>query len=235
MRDEMTAPASTNVPVARGEHTVAVKICGVTSAQDATACVDAGADAIGVNFVRSSPRYCTPETARRIVEAVGSRALVVGVFVDATLDEIEAHKRDTGIGCVQLHGDEPPELVEQLLPHAYKGLRVRDASSIEDASRYPGRYILLDAYVPGVAGGTGTTFPWALATQIARTRRIALAGGLDPDNVARAVVEVQPYCVDVASGVESAPGRKDLARVRAFVSAARSVAVTSRGEGQGSP
>lgn len=235
MRDEMTAPASTNAPVAWGESAVAVKICGVTSVQDATACVDAGADAIGVNFVRNSPRYCEPAAARRIVEAVGARALVVGVFVDASFDEIEAHKRDTGIGCVQLHGDEPPELLERLLPHAYKGLRVRGATSIQDAQRYPGRYLLLDAYVPGVAGGSGTTFPWALATEIARMRRVALAGGLDPHNVARAVAEVQPYCVDVASGVESAPGRKDLARVRAFVSAAKSVAVASREHLRGSP
>lgn len=235
MRHEMPASASTHVPLERAEHTVAVKICGVTSVADATTCVDAGADAIGVNFFRRSPRYCDPRMARRIVEAVGARALVVGVFVDATLDEIEAHRRDTGIGCVQLHGDEPPELVEQLLPHAYKALRVRDASSVEDARRYPGRYLLLDAYVPGVAGGTGTTFAWALATQIARIRRVALAGGLDPDNVAHAVAEVQPYCVDVASGVESGPGRKDIARVRAFVSAARSVALASREQAGGHP
>lgn len=235
MRHEMPAPDSMHVPLERAEHTVAVKICGVTSVADATACVDAGADAIGVNFFRGSPRHCDPATARRIVEAVGTRALVVGVFVDARLDEIEARRRDTGIGCVQLHGDEAPELVEQLLPHAYKALRVRDASSIQDASRYPGRYVLLDAYVPGVAGGTGTTFAWALATQIARVRRIALAGGLDPDNVARAVAEVQPYCVDVASGVESEPGRKDIARVRAFVSAARSVMLGSRAQAGGDP
>jgi phosphoribosylanthranilate isomerase len=207
---------------------VTVKICGVTSTEDAVACVDAGADAIGVNFSRQSPRYCERTIARAIVGAVADRALVVGVFVDASLEEIESCKRETGIACAQLSGDEPPDLVEQLLPHAYKAVRVRDASSIANAHRYPGEYILLDAYVPGVAGGTGTTFSWALAVDLARERRVAIAGGLTPENVARAVAEVRPYCVDVASGVESAPGRKDLARVRAFVTAAKGVPLVSR-------
>jgi phosphoribosylanthranilate isomerase len=153
---------------------------------------------------------------------VAGRALVVGVFVDASYDEIVETKRMTGIGCVQLHGDEPPEVVAKLLPHAYKAVRVRDAASIDQARRYPGEHVLLDAYVPGESGGTGQTFSWALAAELARERKVTLAGGLRPENVALAVAEVHPYCVDVASGVERAPGEKDLARVRAFVRAAKS-------------
>lgn len=205
---------------------VAVKVCGITTVEDAEACLDAGVDALGVNFHVRSPRYCEPEQARRIVEAIGERALVVGVFVDAEYDAILETKRATGIGCVQLHGDEPPALVEKLLPHAYKAVRVQDAASIEAARRYPGRHILLDAYVERAHGGTGTRFDWSLAVPLARERHVTLAGGLDPDNVAEAVAEVSPYCVDVASGVESAPGRKDAGRVRAFVQAAKSAAAS---------
>src|SRR5262249_9984291 len=144
------------------------------------------------------------ETARAIVAAVADRALTVGVFVDAERDEIARVRAATGIRCVQLHGDEPPDLLASFLPHAFKAIRVLDASSIERAREFGGEHILLDAYVPGQAGGTGATFRWELATALARERRVTLAGGLVPDNVAQAVAQVQPFCVDVASGVEAA-------------------------------
>lgn len=202
---------------------VTVKICGVTTVQDAERCIEAGADAIGLNFYSRSPRFVELEHARRIVEAIAGRALTVGVFVDAGYDQISACKAQTGIACVQLHGDETPELLARLLPHAYKAIRVRDEGSLAEARRYGGRHILLDAYVPGQAGGTGARFPWELAVELAKERHVTLAGGLDPDNVAQAVAGVRPFCVDVASGVELSPGKKDPAKVRAFIVAAKSV------------
>jgi len=200
---------------------VAVKICGITRAQDAELCVAAGADAIGLNFHPRSPRCVTPEVARVLAATIAGRALVVGVFVDAPYEVIVRVKTEVGLGCVQLHGDEPPELLSRLLPHAYKAIRVRDEGSIAAARRYGGEHILLDAYVPGEPGGTGHTFNWALATRLASERRVTLAGGLTPENVAQAIAAVRPYCVDVASGVESAPGIKDPGKVRAFIAAAK--------------
>jgi phosphoribosylanthranilate isomerase len=202
-----------------------VKICGLTDVAQARACVELGADAIGLNFSRRSPRYVEPERARAMVEAVdevsGGRTVTVGVFVDAGGDEIAEIRERTGIRCVQLHGSEPPELVERFLPHAYKALRVRGEETIREARRYPGEHILLDAYVPGQQGGTGHSFEWGLATELARERHVTLAGGLNPHNVADAAAVVRPFCVDVASGVERAPGDKDLALVEAFIAGAR--------------
>jgi phosphoribosylanthranilate isomerase len=200
---------------------VAVKICGITSVQDAELCRAAGADAIGLNFAARSSRRVAPETAREIVAAMASRVLTVGVFVDAAYEEIAAIQAQTGIACVQLHGDEPPELLARLLPHAFKAIRVRDEASLHDARRYAGEHVLLDAYVPGESGGTGKTFQWSLATALARERHVTLAGGLVPGNVAQAIACVRPFCVDVASGVERAPGLKDPALVQAFVAAAK--------------
>ncbi|MFI5307166.1 MAG: phosphoribosylanthranilate isomerase [Polyangiales bacterium] len=199
----------------------AVKICGVTSVRDAELCVAAGADAIGLNFHPRSPRYVDAQQARQIVDAVAERALTVGVFVDASYEQIKALEQQTGVACVQLHGDESPELLQALLPHAFKAIRVRDEASIAAARRFSGQHILLDAYEPGLAGGTGRTFRWELAIELAKERQVTLAGGLDPSNVAEAIARVRPFCVDVASGVESAPGRKDPNKVRAFIAAAK--------------
>jgi phosphoribosylanthranilate isomerase len=145
------------------------------------------------------------------------------VFVDAGYDEIARIRDATAIRCVQLHGDEAPELLALFLPHAFKALSVRDAASIARAREYGGEHILLDAYVPGQAGGTGATFRWELAIELARQRKVTLAGGLVPENVAAAVAQVQPFCVDVASGVETSASarRKDPARVSAFIRAAK--------------
>jgi phosphoribosylanthranilate isomerase len=200
----------------------AVKICGVTSVAEAELCVEEGADAIGLNFYPRSPRCIDAGTAKKIVDAVGGAALTVGVFVDAGLDAIRELQASTGVRCVQLHGDESPELLASLLPHAYKAVRVKDEGSVADARRYGGEHILLDAYVPGEQGGTGHTFRWELAVPLAHERRVTLAGGLRPENVAAAIHAVRPFCVDVASGVESRPGVKDHAAVRAFIIAAKS-------------
>jgi phosphoribosylanthranilate isomerase len=199
----------------------AVKICGVTSVADAISCVEAGADAIGLNFVASSPRCVSIELARQIVQALPSGFMSVGVFVDADYEQLMRTKQSVGLRCLQLHGDESPALLARCLPHAYKALRVRDASLLAQAALYAGEHLLLDAYVPGVQGGTGASFDWKLAAQLAGARKITLAGGLHPENVATAIAAVRPFCVDVASGVESQPGKKDPAQVRAFVARAK--------------
>ncbi len=200
---------------------VRVKVCGVRTVDDAVACVDAGADTLGVNLWPGTRRAVDVATARAIAEAVGGRAEVVAVFVDATLDTIREVRETTGIEWVQLHGREPPALVEALLPHAYKALRASGPEVVAEARRYPGEALLLDAAVPGRVGGTGRTFDWSLAVPLARERQLTIAGGLHADNVGRAIAEVAPDRVDVASGVERTPGVKDLVRVRAFVAAVR--------------
>lgn len=205
--------------------TVHVKICGVTSVDDALAAVEAGASSIGLNFVPASPRFVDVAAARAIVEAVGDTALVVAVVANLSEGEILALRRAVGLGCVQLHGDEPPELVAALLPHAYKAIRVAGPEDVARAERYPGDYLLVDAKVEGMLGGSGVRVDPELVAGLARTRRLTLAGGLDPDNVVEAIERVRPFAVDVASGVESraTPRRKDVARMVAFVRAARSV------------
>lgn len=198
-----------------------VKVCGVTSVADALMCVEAGVDAIGLNFWPGSVRRCEERVAGDIAEVVRGRALLVGVFVDAAAAEIERLRALVGLGCVQLHGAEEPALLARFLPHAYKAVRVRGANVLTEVRAFPGEHVLLDAYVPGVPGGTGATFDWSLAAQVARERKLTLAGGLTPENVAEAVRAVRPYCVDTASGVESAPGVKDAARVSVFVQQTR--------------
>jgi len=159
---------------------VEVKICGVTTPEDALLCIEAGADAIGLNFWPGSPRCLDVANAGSIVAACGDRAQMVGVFVDFSLDRIRRILRATGLEWAQLHGNEPPELVAKLLPKAYKAIGVEDRASIEAARRYPGEHLLLDASVPGMRGGTGRTFDWKVAAAVARERKLTLAGGLTP-------------------------------------------------------
>jgi phosphoribosylanthranilate isomerase len=202
-----------------------IKICGVTSADQALACIEAGADSVGVNFVATSIRRADVETARAIARAVGARALVVAVVAGMTVDAMRTLRETTGAGCLQLHGDESPDDVTALLPHAYKAVRVATRHDVERASAMPGDYVLVDAKVEGALGGTGHAFDWSLVVGLATRRRLVLAGGLTPANVTRAIEMVRPWCVDVASGVESAPGAKDPAKVRAFVEAVRAARV----------
>ncbi len=212
-------------PAHAAPHAVTeVKICGITSVDDALMAVDAGASALGVNFIPTSVRVVSTALAREIARAVGTRALVVGVVANLDVATMRALRDAAEIGCLQLHGSETEADVGTLLPHAYKAIRVGDAADVERARAFPGDYILVDAKVPGTLGGTGATFDWALVTELARARRLTLAGGLTPDNVAAAVKAVRPYCVDVASGVELAggrPGQKDPARVARFIAEAR--------------
>jgi len=204
-----------------------VKICGVTGVEDALGCAQAGADAVGLNFYPGSPRYCRPETARAIVDAVAGRATTVGVFVDAGYQEILDLRERVGFDLAQLHGSEPPELLRRLLPRAFKALRLRGASeddrdaALREAMVFGGDFILLDAFVAGLPGGTGRSCDWGLSARIARERRVVLAGGLSPHNVAEALARVAPFGVDACSGVERSPGVKDLSLVSAFVHAAK--------------
>jgi phosphoribosylanthranilate isomerase len=198
-----------------------VKICGITTLEQAWACVELGVDAIGVNLVDGSPRRVDETLARRIAQDVGDRVLVVAVVANRSLATMREIRAATGVGCLQLHGDEPAADVAALLPHAYKAVRIGSAADAAAADAMPGEYVMVDARVEGALGGTGRTVDWALVAPIAKRRRLVLAGGLTPENVRDAVAAVRPWCVDVASGVESAPGIKDPGKVAAFVRAAR--------------
>lgn len=200
---------------------VHVKICGVTTVSDALACAELGASAIGLNFVEGSPRKVDVERAREIARAVkATRLLVVGVVADLDVEAMRALVHDAELGCLQLHGNESPETLAPLLPHAYKAVRVATREDVAHGRRFGGDYLLVDAKVTGALGGTGATFDWSLVKDLARERRLTLAGGLRPENVADAIAAVAPWCVDVASGVERAPGIKDLDAVRAFITGA---------------
>jgi phosphoribosylanthranilate isomerase len=146
---------------------------------------------------------------------------VVGVVADLEVPAMRALLKSAELECLQLHGDETPATVATMLPHAYKAVRVGSAADVAEARVFQGRFLLVDARVDGSLGGTGKTLDWSLVAELARERNLTLAGGLTPDNVAEAIRAVGPYCVDVASGVERAPGVKDPARVRAFIEAAR--------------
>jgi phosphoribosylanthranilate isomerase len=175
---------------------------------------------LGLNFVSGSPRRVGLARARALADAVRGRVELVGVVADAddaVLTELQAA---VGLDRLQLHGDEPPEEVARWAPRAFKALRIGSAADVAAAGRYEG-LLLVDAKVPGALGGTGRTVDFALVAPLARAREILLAGGLGPDNVADAIRAVDPWGVDVASGVERAPGVKDLDAVAAFVRAVR--------------
>lgn len=187
---------------------VRIKICGVTSMDDAEAAFDAGADMIGLNFWAGSKRRCDLEEAAEIAARMRELAGIVGVFVDEEPERIRQIVAYTGVTHVQLHGHEPPEVLAAI-PRAFKALRVAGSDIAAEAARYPGELVLLDASVDGMVGGTGRTFDWSLAAPIARERSVLLAGGLTAQNVGDAIRAVSPWGVDVASGVERAPGVKD--------------------------
>jgi phosphoribosylanthranilate isomerase len=199
-----------------------IKICGVTSVADAEQIIELGADAIGLNFVLGSKRRVTREQARQLVQAVGGRVELVAVVADPTDSEIKELREELHIPWLQLHGQEAAARVSRLLPSAYKAVPIEDAADARRAATFPGERLLVDTKVSGASGGTGKVFDWQLVTSLAAERKLILAGGLTPANVAAAVRVLQPFGVDVASGVESAPGKKDPARLAAFVQAVRS-------------
>jgi phosphoribosylanthranilate isomerase len=196
-----------------------VKICGITRPEDALLCVEAGVDALGFNFWPGSKRHVQVELAREIAAALPSGVLRVGVFVRASPEEVRQTVRAVGLGAVQLHGDEDPALYSDVGAQVWQVLRVADR--LPEAPSPAAAAVLLDAKVEGF-GGAGRRFDWRLARSAAGWAvPVWLAGGLNPDNVGEALRLAGASGVDVASGVESAPGIKDPARVRAFVAAAR--------------
>ena len=201
-----------------------VKICGFTRVEDVEAAVSAGADMIGLNFVSGSPRRIDVPLARALVSAARGRVEIVGVVADLEPARVAELVAEVGLDRVQLHGDELPEVIDALAPRAFKALRIGGAEDVALAARYGGDLLLVDARVPGQQGGTGVRVDPALVVELSRARCLLLAGGLGPDNVAEAVRVVRPWGVDVASGVESAPGLKDERKMRAFVSEARRAA-----------
>ena len=204
---------------------IRVKICGITSREDAWAAVEAGADALGFIFVKGTPRCIEPEAAAVIAAEMPPFVATVGVFIDQTVGEVERIAASSGISVAQLHGNEPPEECARLRLPFVKGIRIHGEEDLAALHKYKqARAFLLDTYVADRPGGTGRTFPWEIAAKAARQARIILSGGLTAENVAEAVIQVRPYAVDVCSGVEASPGRKDHRKVREFIDRAKKAA-----------
>jgi len=199
-----------------------IKICGIKTVTDALAAMDAGADMIGFNFYPKSPRFVEVGMCRNIMSAVrqNGRAKCVGVFVNASVGEILATMDTLGLNLAQLHGDETPEMLIALDGKGFKAFR-GIPESVDGFARSESPAFLVDASVKGLYGGSGVTADWIGAAELAKNYPLLLAGGLTPENVAEAVRRVKPWGVDVASGVESAPGEKDAGRMKKFVQAVR--------------
>ena len=209
---------------------IRIKMCGTTSVTDALAAVDAGVDALGFIFYEKSPRNIDSENARLIIEHLPPFVDTVGVFVDREREEVEEIIRYCGLGFAQLHGQESAKYCERLARFAapcqvLKALRVAEHLQAEDITPYNEhvRGFVLDTYQKGTVGGTGRSFDWSLIDRLELKRTCILAGGLDVDNVVRAIQAVHPYAVDVNSGVEKRPGIKDHTLIRAFVDRVRQV------------
>jgi len=205
---------------------VRVKICGIRSFEDASMAVEYGADALGFVFARS-PRQIDPLLAREIIRGLPPFVMKVGVFVNEDIGFIHRVVEYCGLDAVQLHGDEPPEYCKGLPFQVIKAFRVKDESVLEDLQRYDVDAYLLDSYVRGKDGGTGKTFNWDIARRAAvKYKNIILAGGLKDTNVAEAINTVNPYAVDVSSGVE-ANGRKDRGKIVRFMNEVRRVSLAT--------
>jgi len=200
-----------------------IKICGITNLDDAIASIAYGADALGFVFYPKSPRAIEPDKAREIISLLPPFITTVGVFVDEEVSKIKETVAHTGIDVIQLHGSESPDYCEKLDKRVIKAIRVKDLTDLEPLKRYHKvSAFLLDTYTPDTIGGTGLIFNWEIAIEAKRFGRIILAGGLNPENIGDAVRMVQPYGVDVASGVEGKEkGQKDHERLRTFIEKAR--------------
>ncbi|NLW50811.1 MAG: phosphoribosylanthranilate isomerase [Candidatus Brocadiaceae bacterium] len=203
---------------------VKVKICGITSATDALMAAAAGADAIGFNFFPGGPRYIAPRDVVPIRMSLPPFLTTVGVFVDAEVDAVRRTMEECGLDYAQLHGHETPGKVGRLQDlRLIKAIHLRSEDDLRMLEKYPVAAYLLDAFVQGVPGGTGRVVDWDLARTAASRAKVVLAGGLTPANVALAVEAARPFAVDVASGVEEAPGVKSRRLVSEFILAAKSV------------
>ncbi|MCP9452098.1 MAG: phosphoribosylanthranilate isomerase [Nitrospira sp.] len=206
---------------------VKVKICGITNHDDAHLAVEAGADALGFVLYRQSPRYVRPETVRAIVASLPPFVVSIGVFVNEHAEVVRQLMDDCGLVLAQLHGDESSSYCETLGRPTIKAVRLKDRHSLLAVAEFHGRAgvrgFVVDAFSEQAYGGTGRPVDWTLAGEIARTAPVLLAGGLTPDNVGEAIRSVRPYGVDVSSGVEARPGKKDPVKVKSFVEAAKLV------------
>jgi len=201
---------------------VRVKICGITNLEDALASIDAGAHALGFNFYPQSPRYLEPAAAGNIIRQLPASIMCVGVFVNVSgPEQVKLQASESGVQAIQLHGDESPAYCQELKEFfVIKALRVNADFEPQQAARYESEAVLLDGFSPLAFGGVGQSFDWSIATKTRElVGKLFLAGGLNPDNVTTAIKSVQPYAVDACSGLESVPGRKDIAKVRAFIEA----------------
>lgn len=194
-----------------------IKICGITNLEDALLATELGADALGFIFVPSSPRAVTPDAAKDIIAQLPPFVTKAGVFVNSSIEEILRIQQLCGLDVLQLHGDETPDFCRKLRGKIIKVIRVKDEASLTPMKDYHPGAFLLDTYQAGKPGGTGEIFNWELAVKAKQYGKIILSGGLNPENVQQAILQVHPYAVDVASGVESAPGRKDHQRLRDFI------------------
>ena len=203
---------------------IQIKICGVTNENDARACVELGADMIGFNFFRQSPRHIEPAAVRQIIEQIPHRVCAVGVFVDADAEEIRKAASLAGIRCVQLHGETTPEACSGLARdfRVIRAFRTDPRFHPEQATAFRDCDVLIDAYHPDLRGGTGETCDWSAArATLPFTRFLILSGGLNAQNVGRAIAAVTPHAMDVCSGVESALGIKDHRALKQFIGAVR--------------
>lgn len=197
---------------------VKVKICGIRSREEADAALDAGADALGFNFWPPSPRYIAPQAAREVISGLSPVVSIVGVFVDEELNRIVDIACELRLSAVQLHGDESPEFCQRLESiKTIKAIRVGQDFDLGLIKSYPVSMVLLDSNIKGSYGGTGQRFDWRIAIEAKSLARIILAGGLTIENVWDAITHVRPTAIDVCSGVEAEPGRKDLSRLRSFM------------------
>ncbi|MFQ6040050.1 MAG: phosphoribosylanthranilate isomerase [Candidatus Poribacteria bacterium] len=200
-----------------------VKICGITNLNDASAAVEFGADAIGFVFVPNTPRYIEPAKAAEIIMRLPPFATIVGLFVDESEVRIKQVADQCNLNVLQLHGQESPDFCLRFNRKVIKAFRVKDKESLNALPKYTVSAYLLDTYVKGAMGGTGVAFDWRLATDAKRYGPVILAGGLNPENVAKAIKQVQPYGVDVSSGVEAEPGKKDHSKLKDFIATARGI------------
>lgn len=203
-----------------------IKICGITNLDDALAAVALGADALGFNFYKPSPRYLSPARARAIIERLPAPVLKVGVFVNEEAEAIKRIANEAGVSALQLHGDESPEYCQSLAADHYviKTLAVSEEFDKAMAHAYDVEAIMLDTRHSSLRGGTGRAFDWTIAREIGEVvPRLFLAGGLSPENIYQAIETVRPYAVDACSALETRPGIKNHARMRAFVEAVRKI------------
>jgi len=199
---------------------IKIKVCGITNIEDALAAVELGADALGF-VLAPSPRRVSPESLKRLVDALPPFISKVGVFVDSPLDEVRHIISDCGLDLAQLHGSESPEYCQALYPGAIKAFQVKDEAILKQLPLYKVSAYLLDGYHSKLKGGSGQSFDWEIARRANGLGNIILSGGLTPENVGKAIAVARPYAVDVASGVEASPGKKDHRKLTAFIKAVK--------------